>query len=113
MGQNADMLVAAMWPFSPAKAPPSNNQVAAGSVTRAMVPWGFSPRKLKPNIDLEFAVGVNGPVIHTSLDQPVDNQPGPYAPVLVSSAMPRNAPQGGCAPSAIGSAGPVTTAKVN
>ncbi len=94
MRQNADIPMSAMWTFSPAKGPRSNyvidirgaasvshiygqNLVAAESMTSALVPWGFSPRNLKPIIDLEFALGVNRPVIHTSVHQPlVDKKPG-------------------------------------
>jgi hypothetical protein len=94
MRQNADIPMAAMWTYSPAKGPRSNyvvdirgaasvahiygqNLVAAESMTSAMVPWGFSPRTLKPIIDLEFALGVNRPVIHTSVHQPlIDKKPG-------------------------------------
>jgi len=83
-----------MWTFSPARGPRSNyiidirgaasvahiygqNLVAAESLTSALVPWGFSPRTLKPIIDLEFALGVNRPVIHTSVHQPLtDKKPG-------------------------------------
>lgn len=94
MRQNADIPMAAMWTYSPLKGPRSNyaidirgaasvahvygqNLVAAESMTSALVPWGFSPRILKPIIDLEFALGVNRPVIHTSVHQPlVDKKPG-------------------------------------
>jgi hypothetical protein len=93
MRQNADIPMSAMWTFSPEKGPRSNyvvdiqgaasvahiygqNLVAAESMTSAMVPWGFSPRTLKPIIDLEFALGVNRPVIHTSVHQPVEKKPG-------------------------------------
>jgi hypothetical protein len=94
MRQHADIPMAAMWTFSPAKGARSNyiidiqgaasvahvygqNLVAAESMTSAMVPWGFSPRSLKPIIDLEFALGVNRPVIHTSVHQPsIDKKPG-------------------------------------
>ena len=94
MRQNADIPMSAMWTFSPAKGPRSNyvidirgaasvahiygqNLVAAESLTSALVPWGFSPRTLKPIIDLEFALGVNRPVIHTSVHQLLlDKKPG-------------------------------------
>ncbi len=94
MRQNADIPMAAMWTYPPAKGPRSNyvvdiqgaasvahiygqNLVAAESMTSALVPWGFSPRILKPIIDMEFALGVNRPVIHTSVHQPlVDKKPG-------------------------------------
>jgi hypothetical protein len=93
MRRFADIPMAAMWTFSPAKGPRSNyvidirgaasvahvygrDLVAAESMTSAMVPWGFSPRTLKPIIDLEFALGVNRPVIHTSVHQPIEKKPG-------------------------------------
>ncbi|MGC4048416.1 MAG: glycosyl hydrolase [Paludibaculum sp.] len=94
MRQNADIPMSAMWTYTPARGPRSNyvidirgaasvahiygqNLVAAESMTSAMVPWGFSPRILKPIIDLEFALGVNRPVIHTSVHQPlVGKKPG-------------------------------------
>jgi hypothetical protein len=53
------------------------NIVAAESLTAAMSPWAFAPRDLKSFIDLEFVTGVNRPVIHTSVHQPLDDkQPG-------------------------------------
>jgi hypothetical protein len=93
MRQNADIPMSAMWTYSPAKGPRSNyvvdilgaasvahvygqNLVAAESMTSALVPWGFSPRTLKPVIDMEFALGVNRPVIHTSVHQPIEKKPG-------------------------------------
>jgi hypothetical protein len=94
MRQNADIPMSAMWTYSPAKGPRSNyvvdilgaasvahiygqNLVAAESMTSALVPWGFSPRILKPIIDMEFSLGVNRPVIHTSVHQPLaDKKPG-------------------------------------
>jgi len=93
MRQHADIPMAAMWTYSPAKGPRSNyvidikgaasvahiygqNLVAAESMTSAMSPWAFSPRTLKPIIDLEFALGVNRPVIHTSVHQPLEKGPG-------------------------------------
>lgn len=51
--------------------------VAAESMTSANSPWAFAPRDLKPVIDLEFAMGINRPVIHTSVHVPVeDRKPG-------------------------------------
>ena len=93
MRRHADIPMAAMWTYSPAKGPRSNyvidiqgaasvahiygqNLVAAESMTSAMAPWAFSPRTLKPIIDLEFALGVNRPVIHTSVHQPIEKKPG-------------------------------------
>lgn len=51
--------------------------VAAESMTAVNSPWDFAPKDLKPVIDLEFASGINRPVIHTSVHQPLDTmQPG-------------------------------------
>ncbi|MFN3457396.1 MAG: glycosyl hydrolase [Novosphingobium sp.] len=51
--------------------------VAAESMTSVNSPWDFAPSNLKKVIDLEFASGINRPVIHTSVHQPVDDkQPG-------------------------------------
>lgn len=51
--------------------------VAAESMTSANSPWAFAPRDLRRYIDLEFASGINRPVIHTSVHQPSDTlQPG-------------------------------------
>lgn len=51
--------------------------VAAESMTSVNAPWDFAPHDLKPVIDLEFASGINRPVIHTSVHQPRDDmQPG-------------------------------------
>ncbi|WP_219893018.1 glycosyl hydrolase [Aquisediminimonas profunda] len=51
--------------------------VAAESMTAVNSPWDFAPKDLKPVIDLEFIQGINRPVIHTSVHQPLDDmQPG-------------------------------------
>ena len=50
------------------------NIAAAESLTSIMTPWATGPNELKPIIDLEFALGVNRPVIHTSVHQPVDDK---------------------------------------
>jgi hypothetical protein len=54
------------------------NLVAAESLTSAMSPWAFAPADLRPMIDMEFASGVNLPVLHTSVHQPLgeDKKPG-------------------------------------
>src|SRR3546814_2999579 len=52
------------------------NLVAAESLTSAYSPWAFAPADLKPMIDMEFALGVNRPVIHTSVHQPIEKKPG-------------------------------------
>ncbi|MBB4859209.1 hypothetical protein HNO88_002538 [Novosphingobium chloroacetimidivorans] len=50
------------------------NIAAAESLTSIMNPWNTGPNELKQIIDLEFALGVNRPVIHTSVHQPVDDK---------------------------------------
>jgi hypothetical protein len=50
--------------------------VAAESLTSAYEPWAFSPATLRPVMDLAFVLGVNRPVIHTSVHQPVEKKPG-------------------------------------
>jgi hypothetical protein len=52
------------------------NLVAAESLTSAVQPWAYAPRQLKPIVDLEFALGVNRIVVHTSVHQPVAKPPG-------------------------------------
>jgi alpha-L-rhamnosidase len=50
--------------------------VAAESLTSGFAPWAFSPSQLKPFIDMEFAHGINRPIIHTSVHQPLEKKPG-------------------------------------
>ena len=95
MRRTADIPMAAMWSFDTnnkiGPAPQywsdireaasvahiyGQNKVAAESLTAAASPWAFSPRDLQPMIDMEFALGVNRPIIHTSVHQPLDNGPG-------------------------------------
>lgn len=96
MRRHADIPMAAMWSFDTANnvgpAPQywsdireaasvahiyGQNIVAAESLTSAMSPWAFAPKDLKPMIDMEFALGVNRPIIHTSVHQPLsDKAPG-------------------------------------
>lgn len=94
MRAHADVPMAAMWAFNRGGAPRptllgdikgaasvahiyGQNVVAAESLTSAQSPWAFAPADLKRVIDLEFVSGVNLPVIHTSVHQPVDDkQPG-------------------------------------
>lgn len=53
------------------------NIAAAESLTSALQPWAHGPADLRRVIDLEFANGINRPVIHTSVHQPLDNfRPG-------------------------------------
>jgi hypothetical protein len=48
------------------------NLVAAESMTAFGQPWAYAPRDLKKTADIEFALGVNRIVIHTSAHQPLD-----------------------------------------
>ncbi|WP_317928454.1 glycosyl hydrolase [Halioxenophilus sp. WMMB6] len=96
MRKSADIPMAAMWSFdtennvgpkpqywSDIREAASvahiygQNLVAAESLTSAMSPWAFAPRDLQPMIDMEFALGVNRPIIHTSVHQPLtEKAPG-------------------------------------
>ena len=91
MRSHADVPMAALWSYRPDRGPRptlladmkgaasaahiyGRNLVAAESMTSAFSPWAFAPSDLKPYIDLEFAFGINRPVIHTSVHQPVDDK---------------------------------------
>jgi len=94
MRSHTDIPMAALWTFPQGGAPnPSyiadmrgaasvahiygQNLVAAESMTSALNYWADSPRTLKHVIDTEFLNGVNRPVVHDSVHQPVDDkQPG-------------------------------------
>ncbi|KGF83365.1 glycoside hydrolase [Massilia sp. JS1662] len=95
MRSHASIPMAAMWTYRPEFGPNptaiadmrgaasvshlyGQNLVAAESMTSAMAPWAFAPADLRPMIDMEFASGVNLPVIHTSVHQPLgdDRKPG-------------------------------------
>lgn len=91
MRHYTDVPMAAMWAYSRDKAPRpgllgdvrgaastahfyGQNTVAAESMTSAFSPWAFAPEDLKHVIDLEFAYGVNRPVIHSSVHQPEETK---------------------------------------
>ncbi|RZJ98029.1 MAG: glycoside hydrolase [Novosphingobium sp.] len=91
MRRHADVPMAAMWTHSRAQGPKltyladikgaasvahiyGQNLVAAESMTASMNPWNYGPNDLKRVIDLEFVHGVNRPVVHTSVHQPVDDK---------------------------------------
>jgi len=93
--RDADVPMAAMWSYTPAAGAPQptylgdmrgaasvahvygQNLAAAESLTSALQPWAFAPRDLQPMIDMEFAMGINRPVIHTSVHQPLtEKAPG-------------------------------------
>jgi hypothetical protein len=94
MRRHADIPMSALWTYLPENGPKptyigdmrgaasvahvyGQNLVAAESLTAAFSPWAFAPHDLKKFIDLEFVSGVNRPVIHTSVHQPLDDkQPG-------------------------------------
>jgi hypothetical protein len=94
MRSHTDVPMSALWTYDPAGGPKptylgdmkgaasvahiyGQNVVAAESMTAAFSPWAFAPHDLKKFIDLEFVTGVNRPVIHTSVHQPLDDkQPG-------------------------------------
>jgi hypothetical protein len=91
MRSHADVPMSALWTFGRKAGPnPSylvdmkgaasvahiygQNLVAAESMTSAVAPWAYAPNELRRIIDLEFASGVNRPVVHTSVHQPVDDK---------------------------------------
>jgi alpha-L-rhamnosidase len=92
MRKTADIPMAAMWTYPAGDVGPQpqywgdirgaasvahvygQNLVAAESLTAAMAFWSYSPRTLQPMIDMEFALGVNRPVIHTSVHQPLSEK---------------------------------------
>ncbi|NQX87160.1 MAG: discoidin domain-containing protein [Halioglobus sp.] len=94
MRRYTDIPTAAIWAFPPGAAPKpgtaadilgaasvahiyGQNLVAVESLTSALAPWAQSPRVLKPVIDRAFALGMNRPIIHASVHQPLmDAKPG-------------------------------------
>ncbi|MBB5685351.1 glycosyl hydrolase [Sphingobium boeckii] len=91
MRRHADVPMAAMWTYAKKDGPKltyladikgaasvahiyGQNLVAAESLTSSLSYWRHAPSSLKPVIDLEFVTGVNRPVIHTSVHQPVDDK---------------------------------------
>ncbi|HEX7743546.1 MAG TPA: glycosyl hydrolase, partial [Sphingobium sp.] len=91
MRAHTDVPMAAMWTFNKGGNPRTTligdikgaasvahiygqNLVAAESLTSMMSPWAHAPADLRRVIDLEFALGVNRPVIHTSVHQPLDDK---------------------------------------
>lgn len=91
MRSYADVPMAAMWTYARQTGPRptlvadikgaasvaniyGQNLVAAESLTSMLSPWNHAPSDLRPVIDLEFVQGVNRPIIHTSVHQPVDDK---------------------------------------
>lgn len=94
MRSHADVPMAAMWAFGEGGKPRptmigddlgaasvahvyGRPYVAAEMFTAAFAPWAFAPNDLRPVADLAFALGINRPVIHTSVHSPdEDKLPG-------------------------------------
>ena len=91
MRSYADVPMSALWTFTREKGPLTTHLsdmkgassiahilgkpvVSAESMTSALHPWGHSPAELRRVIDLEFASGINLPIIHTSVHVPVDDK---------------------------------------
>lgn len=90
MRRHTSVPMAAMWAFGDEGPRPTlmgdilgaasvahvygQNLVAAESFTSAFSPWAQGPAELKRVADLEFALGVNRPVIHTSPHSPPDDK---------------------------------------
>lgn len=93
MRRDGDIPMAAMWAYGEGQAARpvffsdimgaasvadiyGRNLVAAESLTSIVQFWTQAPRHLKPTVDLEFALGVNRIVIHSSVHQPMEKAPG-------------------------------------
>lgn len=50
--------------------------VATESMTSRLKLWAYAPADLRHVIDMEFAHGINRPVIHSTVHQPLDDAPG-------------------------------------
>jgi hypothetical protein len=91
MRSHTDIPMSAMWTYARQTGPKptyladvkgaasvahiyGQNLVAAESLTSMLAPWAFAPSDLRRVIDLEFATGINRPVIHTSVHQPLDDK---------------------------------------
>lgn len=91
MRSHTDVPMAAMWAYNRGATPRptligdmkgaasvahiyGQNIVSAESMTSSFAPWAFAPSDLKRVIDLEFVSGVNRPIVHTSVHQPVDDK---------------------------------------
>ena len=91
MRSHTDIPMSAMWTYARNSGPKptyladikgaasvahlyGQNLVAAESMTSVRAPWAFAPSDLRRVIDLEFVTGVNRPVVHTSVHQPLDDK---------------------------------------
>ncbi len=90
MRKTADIPMAAMWTFDTANAKGPRAQhwadmrgaasvahvygkekVAAELLTSINAPWAYSPKNLQAMIDMAFAQGINFPILHSSVHQPL------------------------------------------
>ncbi|WDF74359.1 glycosyl hydrolase [Novosphingobium sp. KACC 22771] len=91
MRSHADVPMAAIWTYPLDKGPApgyladmkgaasvahvyGQNLAASETFTSSMQFWAHAPADLKPVADLAFAYGINRPIIHTSVHQPVDDK---------------------------------------
>ena len=91
MRRYADIPMAALWTYRRESGPQlsylvdmrgaasvasiyGKRYVAAESMTSLLAPWAYGPRDLKRVVDLEFASGINRPIIHTSVHVPIDEK---------------------------------------
>ncbi|MET0371883.1 MAG: glycosyl hydrolase, partial [Sphingobium sp.] len=93
MRRYADVPMAALWTYARRTGPKpaylvdikgaasiahveGRPRVAAEMFTAMLAPWAYAPADLRPVADLAFANGINLPIIHTSVHQPLDAAPG-------------------------------------
>ena len=91
MRASADVPMGALWTFPPGSQSPSafiadmkgasstahlygKKVAAAETFTSVLQPWEYGPSDLKAMLDVEFLSGINRPVIHTSVHQPVQGK---------------------------------------
>jgi (4-O-methyl)-D-glucuronate---lignin esterase len=84
MRRAADVPMGAMWWFEPGATPRATlvygrPLVAAESLTSFGFPWAVPPRQFKSTVDLEFALGINRVIMHTSAHQPFDDRKPGFA----------------------------------
>jgi hypothetical protein len=108
MRAQADVPMGAMWTLAPGAAPNptyvadikgaasvanlyGKAAVGAESLTAFGHPWAYAPADLKSTADLEFALGVNRLLIHTSAHQPfADRAPGFALATFLGQYFTRN-----------------------
>ncbi|MCS6946454.1 MAG: glycosyl hydrolase, partial [Steroidobacteraceae bacterium] len=92
MRRYADVPMAALWTWNRGSIPRptllgdmrgaasvahvyGRNIVAAESLTSALAPWAHAPADLRRIVDLAFLYGINRPILHSSVHQPLDDRP--------------------------------------